>query len=115
MEVIILQPVIKYSIVVAGILTSAFAQIVLKKAAHYDIRSMYWCWHICISGLFYFVSFFLYSFALRVFLISKLSPIMTTGVMILVVVFGFVLGERLNYMQYLGILFGLLSIFLILS
>ena len=97
-----------------GILCSALAQVCMKQATHQDLFRMPWLGFIGLSGFSYLSSFVLYYMALKYFPISRVSPIMTIGVLVLVVSFGVFSGEVLSTRQSLGIAGGVLSILLIL-
>jgi drug/metabolite transporter (DMT)-like permease len=103
------------AIVVGGIVASATAQVMLKSASSYGLKSVQWFLFVGTSASLYLVAFGLYAIALKYIALSRLSPIMTIGVMILVVAAGLLLGERLHVKQYLGIVLGAASIFLMLG
>jgi len=104
----------KYLLIVLGIIPSALAQIFLKKASFYELKSLAWFLFVGLSGLSYFLSFVLYFFILKIFPISKVSPVMTICVMLIVVTFGFFIGEKITLKHIFGILLGLTSVYLIL-
>ena len=104
----------KYFLIVAGIIPSALAQIFLKKASFYELKSFNWFLFVGFSGFSYFLSFVLYFFILKNFPISKVSPVMTICVMLIVVSFGFFIGEKITIKHILGIILGLSSVYLIL-
>ncbi|HPO49864.1 MAG TPA: EamA family transporter [Spirochaetota bacterium] len=105
---------IKYLLVLAGIIPSALAQIFLKKASFYELKTINWFLFVGLSGFSYFLSFVLYFFILKNFPISKVSPVMTICVMLIVVTFGFFIGEKITVKHILGIVLGLSSVYLIL-
>ena len=67
------------------------------------------------SAVFYFISFVAYYYALKNFPISKVSPIMTVGVVILVVLFGAVSGEKVTMIHAAGVTIGIVSIFFLMQ
>jgi drug/metabolite transporter (DMT)-like permease len=63
--------------VVAVLFCSALAQICMKRATLWEIHDPHWYAYIVGSALSYLVSFACYYMALRVFSISRISPVMT--------------------------------------
>lgn len=104
----------KIAYIVGGIFCSALAQIFMKQATHHDLFRLAWLSFIGLSGISYLLSFVLYYFALKYYPISRVSPIMTIGVVVLVVFFGLFSGEVLSTRQLMGITGGVFSILLIL-
>ena len=104
----------KYLFVFSGILFSAFAQISMKKATNFDERSILWISVLIVSVLFYFASFVSYYYALKSFPISKIAPVMTVGVVGLVVAFGVLTGEHVTATQGVGILLAAVAIIFIM-
>ena len=101
--------------VLGGILFSSLAQITLKRATLLEAREAVWLACIAGSALCYLVSFAAYYMALRHFQISRISPVMTVGVVLIVVAYGYWVGETVTARHSLGVLFGIISIMLILS
>lgn len=101
--------------VFCGIICSALAQICMKRATFWEIHDPYWYAYIVGSAFSYLVSFACYYMALRVFSISRISPLMTVGVVLIVVTYGFSTGETIALKHALGVLLGIISIVLILS
>jgi drug/metabolite transporter (DMT)-like permease len=104
----------KYLFVFSGILFSAFAQISMKKATNFDERSILWNTVLIVSVICYFASFVSYYYALKSFPISKIAPVMTVGVVVLVVAFGVLSGEHVTATQGVGILLATISIIFIM-
>jgi drug/metabolite transporter (DMT)-like permease len=100
--------------IVAGVLFSTAAQIFMKVATRYEVLRISWLVLIGGSIAAYLGSFVMYYLALRYFPISKVSPVMTIGVVVLVVAFGVLTGEILTARQMAGLLFGVLSLVLLL-
>jgi len=86
----------------------------MKLATSQDVLRFPWISLIFLSIFSYSVSFFMYYLALKHFPISRVSPIMTVGVVMLVVLFGVFAGEVLSLQQSLGIFLGVLAIILLL-
>ena len=106
-----------YLLVALGIITSALAQIMLKKSSQFTFfKEFDFFLFFVLGGLFYVVSFGLYAYVLKIFDLSKISPIMTIGVMVIVVATGALFfKETISLKQSLGSLLGLASIILILK
>jgi drug/metabolite transporter (DMT)-like permease len=105
----------RYVLVVMGVLTSASAQIMLKRATQFEILTKAWFLYIFLSVFLYFISFALYFYILRVFPISKIYPVMTICVIILITSYGFFIGEHIPIKQMVGLVLGMCSIYLILT
>ena len=101
--------------VLGGIIFSSLAQIFLKRATSFELLETSWILYVSSSAFSYLISFVAYYMALRQFSISKISPVMTVGVVLIVVCYGMWVGETLSTKQYLGILLGIISLVLILS
>jgi len=86
----------------------------MKYATGFEARQALWALVLAGSMVCYFLSFVCYYFALKHFPISKVSPVMTVGVVVLVVFFGLFSGETLSSLQILGVICGVSSIFLLL-
>jgi uncharacterized membrane protein len=87
----------------------------MKRATTFGAGEAYWFMYLMGSGSSYLLSFAAYYFALKHFSISKISPIMTIGVVIIVVIYGIGTGESVTVKQTLGILLGIVSLSLILT
>lgn len=94
---------------------SAIAQVLLKKAAMYNIKSVLWMAWIFMSVLSYGIAFVFYAITLKYFPISKISPVMTVGVMLCVVIAGVLWGEKLDIFSAVGIGLGIVSIYFIIG
>ena len=105
----------KWIYVLSGILFSALAQICMKRASIFEVRHLFWYMYIFASVCSYFLSFVAYYLVLKYFPISKVSPLMTVGVVLIVVLYGMWAGEAISIRHAAGLLLGAVSIFLILS
>jgi uncharacterized membrane protein len=86
----------------------------IKKASFFEIKDFSFYLFFGLAGLFYALSFVLYVYILKHFALSKISPIMTIGTMMLVIVISiFLFKEAITLKQSIGILLGTISIFLI--
>jgi len=107
----------KFLLILLGIATSALAQIMLKKSSGFQFLKDYnFFIYFILGGVFYVFSFGIYAYVLKIFSLSKISPVMTIGTMLLVVIAGvLIFKEHLSIKQTLGILLGFVSIFLIIK
>ncbi len=99
--------------VIIGIITTAIAQISLKRAGMAVPFKEVWFIFVFMSMFFYILSFLSYYFALRSFDISTVQPIMMVSVVALITLYGFFTGESFNYYKISGIIVAALSIILI--
>jgi len=106
---------LKWFYVISGILSSSLAQICMKRATLFEGRQVFWISCILASISCYIFSFLAYYMALKYFTISKISPIMTVGVLLIVVFYGIWAGESVSAQHALGLMLGVVSIYLILS
>ena len=102
-------------LVFVGMLTTALAQVLLKKASYFDEKTASWLAYIGLSALVYGFSFLLYARILKHYQLNKIYPAMTVGQIILVTLAGLVIGEMITGRHALGLGFGLLAIYLILT
>jgi multidrug transporter EmrE-like cation transporter len=100
-------------LVVVGILTTAVAQVMLKKASDYAVQSTPWILWIGLSGAMYVLSFALYSIILKHFALSKIYPAMTVAQIAVITVIGVAMGESIGGRHLLGLAFGAIAIYLI--
>lgn len=105
----------QYLILFIPVIFSAAAQVLVKYAANFEIKSLNWFIFIGISLVSYGLAFVLYSFTVRQFPVSVASPVNTISVMIIVFIFGILMfGEAVTIKQFAGIVFGLLSVILLI-
>ena len=106
----------KFSVLFMPVIFSAAAQLLVKGAAKYEIKTSNWLIFIGLSLVSYVVAFVLYSFTVRNFPITVASPINTIAVMIIVFLLAALLfGETISAQKVLGIVFGLTAIILLLT
>lgn len=98
-----------------GVLFSALAQILLKRATPFAYGQIEWVLYILASLSCYGISFAAYYLALQRYPISQVGPTMSIGVILIIVIYGISTGEIIDVKQALGILLGAAAIFLILS
>ncbi len=96
--------------VIAGIVSTSIAQIGLKIGSSSDVLSRRWLAYLCASAITYLVSFVCYYLALKHYDVSKISPIMMIGTMLVITIFGVHSGENINGTRVAGILLALACI-----
>lgn len=102
-------------LVAIGILATACAQVLLKRAAPHAVPSTLWLLYMGLAAGAYTISFILYSRVLKYYPLNKIYPAMTVAQIILITLYGLVVGEVIDVRHALGLLFGIVSIYLILS
>ncbi len=98
-----------------AILATALAQILLKRAAYYELRTTSWFLFMGLSAGSYALSFVAYSQMLRFYPLNKAYPLTTVAQILLVTMYGFAVGEVIGYRHALGLALGVVAIYLILS
>jgi len=89
--------------VAVGIATTSLAQIGLKLGSAFDVLSVRWLAYLFGSATTYLISFVCYYLALRHYDVSKISPIMMVGTMLIITLFGFFTGERVTPTRMFGV------------
>lgn len=102
-------------LVLIGILTTALAQILLKKASDFETWTSPWLAWIGLSAVVYVVSFILYSRILKYYALNKIYPVMTVAQIMVITLCGILMGEAIGGRHALGLLLGVISIYLILA
>lgn len=102
-------------LVFLGILTTAVAQVMLKKAAGFEVRTSSWIIWMGLSAASYTVSFVAYSRILKYFALNKVYPAMTVAQIMVITVIGLWMGEAIGARHALGLVFGAVAIYLILA
>lgn len=100
---------------IAGILLSACAQLTLKLISVLPLWSGRWLAGIAVSICLYSMSFVAYSIVLRYYKISVAGPLMTVGVVSVVVLGGLLLGEALTMRQWMGMALTFVAVWLLLG
>ena len=98
---------------IVGIITSALAQIFLKRGSLYEILELKWLISISLSLFSYFVAFIAYYLALKHYEISKISPIMMASIVSIVALYGILNGEHVSIMKLCGILLAVCSVYML--
>ena len=102
-------------LVVSGILMTAFAQVLLKKAAGFEVRTSPWLIYFGLSAATYALSFLVYSQVLKYFALNKIYPAMTVGQIVVITLVGLLMGEAVGGRHALGLVLGAIAIYLILA
>jgi multidrug transporter EmrE-like cation transporter len=104
----------RYLAIPAAILCSAAAQILLKMSSGYAAWSRGWLLFLALSAALYGLSLLLFQHLLRVHPMSRIYPLLTSSVILLITLYGFLRGEHLAPRQLLGIALCVGAIFLLL-
>lgn len=106
----------KYLIALISVLAAVIAQILIKKASFSNLLDKSWFGFILFALLSYAVAFILQSHIMRFFPLSKIAPVTGIATLMLVFLCGVLLfNETIVIKQVIGVLFGLISIYLILG
>jgi drug/metabolite transporter (DMT)-like permease len=90
--------------VFTGIVFSALAQLLIKQASDFEALSLKWNIYAIGSAGSYFISFVLYFYIMKNFNLSRIAPLMTCGVVLLVVLLGWGLrGETMGWIHWMGV------------
>lgn len=103
------------AMVVFGVIATALAQILLKKAAGFEFSTPPWLAYMGASAVLYAASFLAYSFALKYYALNKIYPAMTVAQIVLITLYGLWIGEMISGRHALGLFFGVIAIYLILG
>mgnify|MGYP007051598082 CR=1 FL=1 len=103
------------ALVVAGILCTALAQILLKKASVFAFSTPPWFAYMAVSAVLYAASFLAYSFVLKYYALNKVYPAMTVAQIVLITLYGLWIGAVVSGRHALGLLLGAVAIYLILG
>jgi drug/metabolite transporter (DMT)-like permease len=109
------EDVMKYALIPVAAIISASAQILLKKGAGYPNWTREWILFVLASGAVYVVSLFLYMYLLRLHPISRIYPVLTVLVILIITAYGFLTGERVSWKQLAGLALGAGSIYLMFA
>ena len=106
---------VEYLAIPIGALLSASAQIILKKSSDHANWSAPWALFFMLSAFLYALSMLVYLFLLRHYPISRIYPTMTLLVILVVTVYGFLLGEQVSPRTLFGLALGVGSICVLLA
>jgi multidrug transporter EmrE-like cation transporter len=102
-------------LVAVAIVLTALAQVLLKKAADYEVRTAPWVILFGSSAVAYVASFALYSQILKYFALNKIYPAMTVAQIVVITLCGYFLGEAVGGRHAFGLALGAVAIYLILA
>jgi len=105
---------LKYLAIPMGAAFSATAQIMLKKSSSYANWTKEWILFFIFSCALYGTALLIYIYLLRVHPISKIYPLMTLITIIVITVYGFLIGEHISVRHLIGLALGIGSIYLLL-
>lgn len=106
----------KYILATLSVILAALAQVLIKSASLNDVYAKKWIVLILSSMAIYGLAFLLQSYVFRLFPLSKIGPASAIAVMTLVFVCGIMIfGESIQAKQIIGILLGVVSIYLIMA
>ncbi|MDL2315410.1 EamA family transporter [Bacteroidales bacterium OttesenSCG-928-C19] len=106
----------KYLVVSLCVLLTVSAQVLLKQTSAYVVGSKNFILFIVSSMLIYCLAFLAQSQAMRYFPLSKVSPAMSIATMVLIFIAGILFfKETVVLKQIIGIIFGIVAVYLIMS
>lgn len=106
----------KYILVLLAVVSAVVAQVLVKNASTNVFFEKRWILSMLLGATCYFVAFLLQSYILKFFPLSKITPVMAIAIMTLVFGCGiWLFNEQINTRQFIGVLLGMTSIYLILS
>jgi drug/metabolite transporter (DMT)-like permease len=106
---------LKYLAIPIGALVSASAQIMLKKTSGFPNWSRSWILFLFLSCALYGLSLLIYLFLLRLHPLSMLYPLTTLIVIVIVTLYGIILGEHVSTRHLIGLALGAGSICLLVA
>ena len=105
----------RYLMIPLGVLLSASAQIMLKKASGFSNWSTNWTIFLVVSGVLYLAALFVYLYLMRLYPISRIYPILTVLVIVVITIYGAAIGELISIKHLVGLVLGAASVYLLLS
>jgi len=106
----------KYILLFLSVIFAVLAQILLKKASFVTPYEKKWLFLISLSILSYAITFIFQTYIYRFFELSKVGPFSAIAIMIIVFLSGALFfGEQIHVREMVGVLLGLISIYLIMS
>jgi drug/metabolite transporter (DMT)-like permease len=105
---------LKYLAIPVGALLSAAAQIMLKRTSGFANWSVPWALFFLLSAGIYGLAMLVYLYLLRMHPMSKIYPIVTLMVILIITLYGFLIGERISPRHLVGLALGIGSIYLLL-
>jgi drug/metabolite transporter (DMT)-like permease len=105
---------LKFLAIPIGAMLSAAAQIMLKKSSLFVNWSRGWVLFLLLSCTLYGFSLLVYLYLLRHYPLSKIYPVTTLIVILIITVYGFTIGERILIRHLIGLGLGIGAIYLLL-
>ncbi len=105
----------RYILVLFGVLITAMAQVLLKRSSGIQTWSKQWFIFLILSLFLYILSLGIYFFVLKFFPLSKIYPIMTISVILLITFYGLFIGENITIRHLIGLFLGVGSVYFIFS
>jgi len=105
----------KYALIPVAVMLSASAQIMLKKASASENWSLQWFIFVMASGAIYVGALFLYMELMRIYPISRIYPALTILVIVIITVYGTLLGEPMSARRLAGLALGGVAAYLLLA
>jgi multidrug transporter EmrE-like cation transporter len=104
-----------YLLIPLAVILSASAQIMLKQASGFENWTGRWFLFLILSGAIYLAALFLYMSLMRIYPISRIYPTLTVLVILVITVYGAIIGETISVRHIAGLALGGVAIFLLLS
>ena len=98
-----------------AVILSASAQILLKKASGFPNWTTNWYLFLVVSGALYLAALFVYLHLMRLYPISRIYPTLTVLVILLITVYGALIGEHISMKHLAGLALGGMAIYLLLG
>jgi drug/metabolite transporter (DMT)-like permease len=106
---------LKYAAIPVGALLSAAAQIMLKRTSGLAALSTRWIVFFLLSAALYGLSMLVYLYLLRMHPMSTIYPVVTLLVILVISVYGLLIGEPMTLTHIAGLACGVGSIILLLA
>ena len=92
-----------YLLIPVAVVLSASAQIILKKASGFPNWTTNWYLFLGVSGALYLVALFVYMHLMRLYPISRIYPTLTVLVIVVITVYGALIGEHISVKHLAGL------------
>lgn len=106
---------LRHALIPVSAILSALAQILLKHTSGKSPGSTSWFLWLALSAALYGLSFFAYAHLLRLHPVSRIYPLVTVIVIVVVSTYGFLIGESFGLRHLLGLGLGIAAIVLLLA
>jgi len=104
-----------YLLISLAVMLSASAQIILKKASGFENWTSGWYLFLGVSGALYVVALFMYMHLMRLYPISRIYPTLTLLVIVVITIYGALIGEHISVKHFAGLALGGVAIYLLLT